>query len=173
MRFLSLDLPEEKTTVLLSYWEEHQLFKKISPLISFQIEQHHIVKFLGDIENASKYKHVVLIIQGSRVSTARHWAIIWEWLLWETGPLQALQIERPDIIELLVVFILSTKHNQLILIYNGTVAGPRLRDLIWVLPVGFQMFPLLSAEGVFVDLVGAHPGLTRETTEDDHGVGLV
>lgn len=137
-----------------------QVFEKRQPAFVVEIEGSHVVEFLGHLMDASKNDHKVFE-HACRVAASGDGRVH---SILDRGPFVILQVENPDIVELLIVLISPTEDDHVVPVDHSRMAGTWLwqnaiRTLDEVPPALFEV--------ILQHLIGALP-ISGKATEYYH-----
>jgi predicted transcriptional regulator len=144
------------------------LLKELHPFALIEIENDHVIELLSYIKNATEDDHVLIIDGGSVATSCELGSLISHIMLLVQIPGARGETEGPDIIQLLIFFILSTEDDKPIFIDNRRVTGSGRRAHQ---TLGFNDLPLLGLKVESEDLVSVDA--INKTSENNHRISSI
>lgn len=165
---LSLPILQHQSAILLPDGREHKLLEELHPFALIEIENDHVIELLRHVKYATEDDHVLIVDGGSVATSREQGSLISHIMLLVKLPGAGGETEGPDIVQLLIFFVLSSEDDKAILIDNRRVSGSgrRVHETL-----GFNDLPLLGLKVESVDLVSVDA--INKTSENNHGISSI
>ena len=136
-------------------------------LLCFNVIDQEVVEFLSHFKNASKDENLLAKNNG-RVTASCNFSTVGGVLVLNLGPLFGCDVQLPQVSELIVVLILSSKHEHTVALADSRVSVSLDGESLGGILSRSQGLPLESAGGAQGSLGGAvNSGSTCKSTESD------